>query len=63
MDVNLIRGALLVGLIIGFAGMWIWAWSKKRKPDFDRAARMPLEEDEGSGSINHEEGKSDSAER
>lgn len=44
-DANIIRGALLIGLIIGFVGIWIWAWSKKRKPDFDRAARMPLEED------------------
>lgn len=46
MDVNFIRGAILIGLIVGFLGIWLWAWSKKRKPDFDRAARLPLEEDE-----------------
>ncbi len=45
MDGNLLRGAILVALIIGFAGMWIWAWSRKRKPEFDRAAQLPLEED------------------
>ena len=46
MDVNLIRGAILVGLIVGFVGVWVWAWSKRRKSDFEAAARMPLEEDE-----------------
>ena len=45
MEMNFVRGALLIGLIIGFAGIWIWAWSRKRKPEFDQAARMPLEED------------------
>lgn len=45
MDLNILRGALLIALIIGFAGMVGWAWSKKRKPEFDEAARLPLEED------------------
>ena len=35
MDINVLRGVLLVVLIIGFLGMWVWAWSKKRKPEFD----------------------------
>ena len=47
MDINVLRGVLLVVLIIGFLGMWAWAWSKKRKPEFDRAAQLPLEEDFG----------------
>ena len=47
MDINVLRGALLIVLIIGFLGMWAWAWSKKRKPEFDRAAQLPLEEDFG----------------
>ena len=45
MDSVLVRGAILIALMIGFLGMWAWAWSRKRKPEFDRAARMPLEED------------------
>ena len=45
MDINTLRGALLIALIIGFLGMVIWAWSRKRKPEFDQAARLPLEED------------------
>ena len=56
MDLNVLRGALLIALIIGFVGIFIWAWSKKRKPEFEQAARLPLEEDfsepeMGSGSI------------
>lgn len=46
MDVTIIRGAVMIGLIIGFVAVVLWAWSKKRKPDFERAARLPLEEDE-----------------
>jgi cytochrome c oxidase cbb3-type subunit 4 len=28
-----------------FVGVVAWAWSRKRKADFDAAARLPLEED------------------
>jgi cytochrome c oxidase cbb3-type subunit 4 len=44
-DMVLVRGAVLLAMIIGFLGIWAWAWSSKRKPDFDRAAQLPLEED------------------
>jgi cytochrome c oxidase cbb3-type subunit 4 len=47
MDINTLRGILLAALILAFLGMWVWAWSRKRKPEFDRASRMPLEEDFG----------------
>jgi cbb3-type cytochrome oxidase subunit 3 len=46
-DVNLARGAVLVLLIIGFAGIWAWAWSKKRAATFRAMSRLPLEEDDG----------------
>lgn len=45
LDTTWVRGAILIAMIIGFMGMWAWAWSKKRKPDFDRMAQLPLEED------------------
>ena len=57
LDINLIRGTVLVLLIIAFAALWAWAWSRKRKPDFDRAARMPLEED--TGQVPQKDGKSE----
>lgn len=45
LDSTFVRGGILIALFVGFIGMWIWAWSNKRKPDFDAAARLPLEED------------------
>ena len=46
MDINDIRSLLLVAVFVGFIGVWIWAWQKERKPDFDASARLPLEEDD-----------------
>lgn len=46
-DINLVRGLVLIALILGFIGIVAWAWSRKRKPDFDRMSRLPLEEDTG----------------
>ncbi len=46
-DINLARGAVLILLIIAFLGIWGWAWSKKRRPEFYAASMLPLEEDDG----------------
>lgn len=61
-DINLVRGILLILLIIAFLGIWAWAWSKKRKPEFHAASMLPLEEDDGrvpTGDIT-DNGKNDS---
>ncbi len=34
-------------LIFSFIGLWVWAWSRKRKPAFHAASMLPLEEDNG----------------
>jgi|GEM_PF-459112 len=47
MDINIIRGAILLILIFSFLGLWAWAWSKKRKATFSKASMLPLEEDKG----------------
>lgn len=47
MDSPLYHGAMLVLMIVAFLGIWAWAWSRNRKPEFDRASRLPLEEDSG----------------
>ena len=44
---GVIRGILMIGLIIAFLGMWVWAWSGKRKKAFHDASMLPLEEDDG----------------
>ena len=33
-------------LLVIFIGIVIWAWSGKRKRDFDDAAHIPLDDDE-----------------
>ena len=47
LNMDLVRGILMVGLIIAFLGMWAWAWSGKRKEVFHDASMLPLEEDNG----------------
>ena len=47
MDINVIRGAVLLVLIFSFLGLWAWAWSRKRKSAFHEASMLPLEEDFG----------------
>jgi cytochrome c oxidase cbb3-type subunit 4 len=47
MDINILRGAILLVLIFSFLGLWAWAWSAKRKSAFNAASRLPLEEDQG----------------
>ena len=35
-----------VVVLVLFVGIVIWAWSSKRKQDFDEAANIPFHEDE-----------------
>lgn len=46
-------------LLIVFIGIVVWAWSGKRKRDFERAARIPLEEDEPAESESDRKGSRD----
>lgn len=34
-------------LLVVFIGIVAWAWSSARKRDFEEAARLPLDDDEG----------------
>ena len=47
MDINILRGAILLVLMFAFIGLWAWAWNRKRKPAFFEASMLPLEEDYG----------------
>ncbi len=44
-DINDLRSLVLVAAFTGFIGVWIWAWRKDRKQDFEESANLPLEED------------------
>ncbi|ARN74745.1 cbb3-type cytochrome oxidase subunit 3 [Oceanicoccus sagamiensis] len=46
MDINTLRGLATVFAMIAFIGVCIWAYSKKRKADFDEAANLPFADDD-----------------
>ena len=45
MDAGLLHGLWTAAMIAVFAAVVVWAWSGRRKRDFDEAARLPLEEE------------------
>ncbi len=45
MDAGLAHGLWTAFLLVTFAAIVGWAWSGRRKRDFDEAARLPLEDD------------------
>ena len=45
MDAGLLHGVWTAALLAVFAAIVVWAWSGRRKRDFDEAARLPLEEE------------------
>jgi cytochrome c oxidase cbb3-type subunit 4 len=45
MDINVLRGILTAVIFAAFIGIWAWAWSSRRKKDFEASAALPLEED------------------
>ena len=42
----MVSGVITAALMLLFIGGWIWAWSPRRKSEFDAAARLPLGEDD-----------------
>jgi cytochrome c oxidase cbb3-type subunit 4 len=45
MDIDTWRGIWTLVVMITFVAICYWAWSSRRRKDFDAAARLPLEED------------------
>ncbi len=45
MDINDLRGIITVMTLLAFLGIWVWAWSSRRKADFQASAELPLEDD------------------
>jgi len=46
MDINDLRGLSTLFLMVSFIGLCIWAYSSKRKPTFDEAAKLPFADEE-----------------
>lgn len=45
MSLGIVRGLLTLALFVAFIALWVWAWSKQRRSDFDAAALLPLEDE------------------
>ena len=44
-DMGTLRGLLTAAMLLLFIGIVFWAYSRRRKQDFDALASMPLEDD------------------
>ena len=44
MDLNDLRSIFTVIMFVTFIGIWIWAWSGRRRKEFDEAANLPFAE-------------------
>jgi cytochrome c oxidase cbb3-type subunit IV len=45
LTIDTFRGIVTAVLLGLFVWLVVWAWSKARRPSFDAAARMPLEDE------------------
>ena len=41
----MMSGIVTAVLLVVFIAGWAWAWSPRRRPCFDEAARLPLSDD------------------
>ncbi|MFD2230498.1 cbb3-type cytochrome oxidase subunit 3 [Alkalimarinus sediminis] len=46
MDINTLRGISTILVMIAFISICLWAYSSKRKKNFDDAANLPFEDEE-----------------
>ena len=44
MSIGTVRGLVTLALLLAFIAIVIWAYSKRRKADFDEMARLPFHE-------------------
>jgi cytochrome c oxidase cbb3-type subunit 4 len=44
MDIGTMRGLVTLLLMLAFVGLVFWAYSKRRKADFDEMAQLPFRE-------------------
>lgn len=57
MDWNDVRAAFSVVMFALLVGIYIWAWSKNRKTDFNEAANLPFAEPEHPAPVVNSTGK------
>ncbi len=59
MDINDLRGLSTAFLLVAFIGLCFWAYSKKRKKEFDEAANLPFADEDLHQRSQQEETKND----
>ncbi len=45
LDINILRSLTTVVSLVAFIGIIAWAFSRRNAADFERAARLPFEQD------------------
>ena len=49
---GVIRGLMAGVLLVMFVGLWLWVFGAQHRESFERASRLPLEEDPtGDGAV------------
>lgn len=59
MDIGTVRGLITLAVMLAFIGVVAWAWSSRRKKDFDEMAQMPFREDPQENKQENKGAKSD----
>jgi len=44
LDLEVLSSAVTVLWLLAFIALWIWAWSGRRRKEFEAAARLPFDE-------------------
>ena len=57
MDIDDLRGLSTVLVMIAFIGVVFWAYSGKRKKDFDEAANLPFADEDLPGGSSSQKGE------
>ena len=42
---GILRGVVAGVLLVAFIGLWLWAYSARRRPLFEAVSHLPLEDD------------------
>ncbi len=46
MDINTLRGIATIFVMVAFIGVCLWAYSGRRKKDFDDASNLPFDDED-----------------
>jgi cbb3-type cytochrome oxidase subunit 3 len=49
MELHVLSGVITGVLLVLYTGLVIWAWDRRRAPEFERAARLPFADDQAGG--------------